>query len=136
MLEAHFVTFVSPGTFVHEETTRPIDRWDINAALKMAREIKERHSATPFAFRFSTRRREDSDLDSRVVKQSGRYYLGGTVLTLDEIKARNDPKDAVLISNMECNKWGRVIENCNSWKVTQPLEDDDTVLDFTPVLAD
>ncbi len=131
MLKQHFVTFFSPGTFVHEETTKEIAQWDVNAAIEMARTIIERHSATPFAFQFSTRGREDHELDSREVDRSGRYYLGGVVLSLSEVKARNNQKDRILIANMEGNGWDRVVENHNSWQTTQPLEDDDTVLPFS-----
>lgn len=28
-MEAHFVTFFSPGTFVAEDTTKPIDSWNL-----------------------------------------------------------------------------------------------------------
>ena len=31
---------------------------------------------------------------------------------------------------MECNGYARIIVNTNSWKVTQPLRDDDVVLDW------
>jgi hypothetical protein len=58
------------------------------------------------------------------------YYLGGTVETLEEVKARATDKERILISNMEINKWDRVITNTNSWKWTQPLEPDDIVLDW------
>lgn len=133
MLEQHFVTFLSPGTFVHEETTKKIAGWNVQAALALVASIHERHGATPFAFQFSTRRREDEELDSKVVATSSRYYLGGTVLTLQEVQARNDPGDRILISNMQYNKWDRVIENHNSWKVVQPLGADDIVLDFQRV---
>src|SRR5688572_12971577 len=116
-----FVTFLSPGTFVHEETTKPIDSWDVGKATAMARDIKERHSATPFAFQFSTRERGPEDLDSKVTKTSGRYYLGGKIETLAEIEARNDPDEQILISNMRGNDWHRVIVNTNSWKIVQPF---------------
>jgi hypothetical protein len=130
MLEQHFVTFFSPGTFVHEQTTKPIESWDVDKAVNMARGITERYNATPFGFRFSTRRREDHELDSRVVSRSGLYFLGGTVLTLEQVKARNDSADRTLIANMEGNGWDRIVENCNSWKVVQPLMADDTVREF------
>ncbi len=74
-MKKHFVTFLSPGTFVHEETTNPIDSWDVEKACNMAHKIVERHASRPFAFQFSTRERKDDELDSRVVKESGRYFL-------------------------------------------------------------
>lgn len=131
-MKKEFVTFYSPGTFFSEETTKPIDSWDIDAAKKMASEIVERHSATPFGFRFITRERKDDELDSKVVSRSGMYYLGGDVLTLQQVIDRNDPNDRILIGNMKCNRYDRVIENRNSWKIVMPLNDDDVVLDFTP----
>jgi len=134
-MKQHFVTFLSPGTFVHEETTKPIASWDVELAKQMAHKVKERHGATPFAFFFSTRARGIADLDSRVVKQSGRYFLGGKVETLAEVEARNDPKEEILRFNMRVNKWHRIVINTNSWRVTQPLEADDVVLDWTPAPA-
>lgn len=131
-MEKHFVTFFSPGTFVHEETTKPIDSWDVETANDMAKGIKERHGATPFAFQFSTRARADDELDSRTVERSPTYYLGGTVLSLQDVKDRGDPKDRILISNMEGNGWDHVIENRNSWKIVQPLNKDDVVLEGWP----
>lgn len=127
-MKKHFVTFLSPGTFVHEETTEPIDSWDIGEAIKRSRSIKERYNAKPFAFQFSTRARTDKDLDSKEVKRSGRYYLGGRVLTLAQVK-KEMPNEKILIGNMECNKWHNIVINTNSWKVTQPLYADDLVLD-------
>lgn len=132
MMQRHFVTFFSPGTFVSEQTTQPIDEWDVDKATVMARQVVERHNATPYAFQFSTRRRKDSALDSTVVARSGRYFLGGTVLTLDDVKRRNRSEDRILISNMESNGCERVIETCNSWKTVQVLKADDTVLEFAP----
>ena len=131
-MEKHFVLFSSPGTFVHEETQKPIDSWDVEKAKKMADDISERYGATPFAFQFVTRAREENELDSKEVKRSGRYYLGGKVETLEQVKQRNSPDERILRSNMEGNGWNRIITNTNSWKVTQPLEDDDVVLDYTP----
>ena len=80
-MKKHFVTFLSPGTFVAEESTKPIDSWDVDKAVKMARSIKERHNARPYGFQFSTRERGPDDLDSKVTKQSGVYWLGGKVET-------------------------------------------------------
>jgi len=129
-MKQHFVTFLSPGTIFFEETSKPIDSWNIEEAKKMARDIKERHGATPFAFYFTTRARTEKELDSKQVKKSFKYYLGGKVETLAEVKARNLPDERILLSNMECNGWDRIVTNTNSWKVTQPLFADDVVLDW------
>lgn len=129
-MEKHFVTFYSPGTFVAETTEKPIDSWDVEQAKEMARSIKERHAAVPYGFRFSMRSRGENDLDSKVTKRSQFYWLGGKVETLEEIKSRAGKDESILISNMECNKWDRIITNTNSWKWTQPLDETDVVLDW------
>jgi hypothetical protein len=129
---AHFATFLSPGTFVHEDTELPIESWDTAKASEMANSIQERYAATPFAFYFTTRGRGPTDLDSKELKRSGRYYLGGKIETIDEVRKRADPNERILLQNMECNGYDRIITNTNSWKVTQPFEKDDTLLQWTP----
>lgn len=131
-MEAHFVTFFSPGTFLAESSTKPIDSWDVEVAKGMAREVKECYQAVPYGFQFSTRSRSDVDLDSKVTAKSQMYYLGGKVETLEEVKARatNSDSDRILVSNMEGNGWHKIITNTNSWRWTQPLEDGDVVLDW------
>lgn len=128
-MKKHFVTFLSPGTFVAEETTKPIDSWDVDTAVEMARSITERHNARPYGFQFSTRERGPDDLDSKVTKRSGTYFLGGKIETQDQIAARKNPKFDTLLANMRSNGWERVVTNTNSWKWTQPLQKDDQVLD-------
>lgn len=54
-MEKHFVIFYSPGTFVHETTEKEIAAWNTQAAMDMARGIKERYGATPYGFQFITR---------------------------------------------------------------------------------
>ena len=129
-MEKHFVTFFSPGTFVAEQTERPIEAWDVEAAKELARGIKERLNALPYGFRFSTRTRNDDDLDSQVTAQSAMYFLGGKVETLAEVKARATEKDRILVSNMEGNGYDRIITNDNSWRWTGPLGKDDVVLEW------
>lgn len=129
---AHFVTFFSPGTFVAETSTRPIEEWNTELACEMAHEITERYNATPYGFRFHTRERGPNDLDSEQTQQSAIYYLGGKIETLAEIEARDDPSEKVLLSNMKTNGYDRVLVNTNSWKWTAPLEPGDIVLDWTP----
>lgn len=131
-MQQHFVSFLSPGSFVSEETVKPIDSWDVDQAVQMARTIVERHGAKPYGFRFITRSRGPDDLDSRETARSGIYYLGGTVETYEQVCARNDPKEEILRSNMRSNSWDRIVTNNNSWKFTAPLYVDDVVLDFVP----
>lgn len=129
-MQKHFVEFLSPGTFCAESTVLEIESWDVEKACGMARDIVERHGSRPYGFRFLTKSRGTDDLDSKQTASSGTYYLGGKIETLDEIRARNNPDDNILIGNMVSNRWDRVIVNTNSWKWTQPLRDDDVVLDF------
>lgn len=128
-MEKHFVTFYSPGTFVSETTERSIDSWDVATAIEMARAVTERHGATPYGFRFTTRGRADDELDSRVIAKSNFYYLGGRIETLADVEARNDPKERILRENMRGNGWDRIIINDNSWRFTAGLNPDDVVLD-------
>ena len=131
-MEKHFVTFLSPGTLVHEERTLPIESWSVIEASEMAHNIVERYSATPFGFQFSTRSRADNELDSKITATSSIFYLGGDVATLEEIEARNAPDEAILRDNMRSNDIKRVIVNRNSWKSTHILRDDDVVLNWIP----
>ena len=131
MMKQHFVEFYSPGTFVAEQSTRPIDAWNVDTAIEMARSIKERHGAVPYGFRFITRGREDNELDSRIIDKSGLYYLGGRVETVEDVRQRDDPKEKILLSNMERNGFDRIVINENSGRWTQPLHETDTVLDVS-----
>jgi hypothetical protein len=124
----HFVTFFSPGTFVAEHTTKPVDEWDVPTAQRMAAEVKERHGAVPYAFQFTTRERGEADLDSHETGRSGMYYIGGRILTIEEVRAAADPADRILLRNMECNGWDRVWQTTTGWAWTQPLKDGDVVL--------
>lgn len=137
-MEKKFVTFLSPGTFFSEESTRPIDAWDVDTAVAMARDVNERYGAVPYGFYFSTRSRGADDLDSKVTATSNLYYLGGRIETKAEVFARNDPKENILRSNMEGNGYDRIIINENSWRFTAGLRDTDVVLDVdlkAPVAA-
>ncbi len=127
----HFVTFLSPGSFVAEQRERPIESWDVDAAVAMAHEIVERHNARPYGFHFTTRGRNASDLDSKEIARSGTYWLGGKIETLAEVEARATEDDRTLLANMRSNGYDRIITNTNSWRWTQPLTERDTLLDVT-----
>ncbi len=127
-MKKNYVTFYSPGSFVSESTTKDIDSWEVSEAESMAETIKERYGSKPYGFKFATRSRSNAELDSKVTATSPMYYLGGDVLTLEDVKARNDPDDRILISNMEINGYDKIIVNNNSWKFTAPLNEGDIVL--------
>lgn len=128
-MEQHFVTFYSPGTFAAEATTKPVDAWAVPLALEMMADIKERHGATPYGFRFSTRCRADDELDSKVIATGPMHYVNVKVETLAEIEARNDPKEEILRSNMRRNGYDRVATTTTGWKWTQPLREDDVIVE-------
>jgi len=134
----NFVRFMSPGTLFHEETSKPINEWSTLDAVKMASEIVERYNSRPFAFVFETYTTSDPipdgnggtlEVKPKLIKKSGRHFLGGEVLTEEKLKQRDPEGTEILRSNMRCNGWNHVIENTNSFKVTQPFEKDDCIVD-------
>jgi hypothetical protein len=120
---------ISP--FLHHEPVAGTDRTFEQITGIEAGTIIERYSAVPFCFRFSTRSREEDELDSRETAHSPMYYLGGQITTIEEVRQRADPSERILLSNMECNGYDRVVVNTNSWKWTAPLEPGDVVLSWT-----
>jgi hypothetical protein len=128
VIQKHFVTFYSPGTFFAETSERPIESWDVAKAQRMARRVKERYGARPYAFRFTTRSRGPNDLDSKETAQSQLYYINCKVETLAEIEKRADPREEILLSNMRGNGWDRIVRTTRGWGWTQPLGKDDVVL--------
>jgi len=128
-MEKHYVVFYSPGTFFTEESSVEIDSWDVTKAIELSKGINERYNAKPFGFRFVTRSRSETELDSKETASSNMYYLGGRIETKAEVFARNDPKEEILRSNMENNNIDRLIINDNSWRYTGAFNDGDILLE-------
>lgn len=128
-MKRHFVTFFSPGTFFAEQSEFPIDSWDVEEAKEMSKSVKERHGAAPYGFCFSTRERGPDDLDSQVTESSNMYYINCKVETLAELIVRNDPREAILRSNMEGNGWDKIVTTTKGFRWTQPLKEGDVVLE-------
>lgn len=122
MKTKHFVSFFSPGTFVSETSDREVSSWDVNEAVRLSKSITERHGAKPYGFRFKTVKLVDDGWNKETSATSGMYYLGGKVLSLQNVIDRNDPKNSILISNMKNNDYPYVIENTNSYKITLPFD--------------
>lgn len=134
----HFVTFLSPGTFVSEQTTKPIDAWDPVQAVAMSEKIVERHGAKPYGFYFTTCLVADPisdgeggtlDVQGKEVERSGTYYLGGKVESFDEVMARNDPDEVTMQRNMEWNDIQYVCVTTNGWKHRGRFDEKDVVVD-------
>jgi len=132
-MKQNYVTFYSPGTLVPESSREKIAKWDVKKALKMSEKIKERHNATPYGFQFSTDARKKKDLNSKTIKKSKFYIMGGKILTLKQVNDRNDPNEEILRSNMRINNIAKIIENTNSFKVCLPYDEKEHIyLDYTP----
>ena len=128
-MQKHYVTFLSPGIFVAEDTTKEVPSWDIEAAKAMASSINERYGAKPYAFYFTTRSREEEDFEPKCTETSPTYYLPHCkVETIDDVRKRADPNERILLRNMEINDWSRIVTTTEGWKWTQPLHDSDIVL--------
>lgn len=129
-MQKHYVNFYSPGSFIAEVNQVPIDRWDVDQAVELARRIKQRHGATPYGFNFTTREVNDSGRSVEINRSAGMYYLGGRVETYEMILVRNDPSEEILRWNMKMNNISRILVNTNSYKSTHELRDSDIVLDY------
>ena len=127
-IQKHFIRFVSPGTFVHEETEKEIDSWDVEKAKEMCKNIIERHNSHPFAFQFITKGRGENEFDSRVIAESGFYYINGIVKTLQEIENEQKPENETLLWNMCVNNWYRIVETRTPWKWTSVFNENDQIV--------
>ena len=123
-----FVRFYSPGTLFSETREIEVAAWDTAKAIELSKDITERHGAKPYGFSFYTKVRGDNDFDSHTESESGMYYINGVIETLEDVIARNDPGDEILISNMKGNGWGRVVTTSNGYRATHPFRDVDQVV--------
>lgn len=127
-MRKHFVTFFSPGTIVAEQTTKEIDGWNVDEAVRMSETIVERYGSVPYGFRFTTRERNEDEWSSRVVEKSGMYYINCVVNTLEELESINNPDDQVLVENMKTNGYNKVATTKKGFKWSWYLHEDDVVL--------
>jgi hypothetical protein len=134
----NFVVFESAGTLFHETSEKPIKYWNTKTAVRMSQKVVERYGARPFAFHFQERIVSD-DIDDgaggrlkvlpKTVKASRRHFIGGKIETIAEVEERGDPKESILLSNMKCNGWDKIWTSTEGWKVCQPFQKGDVMVD-------
>ena len=112
-----YARFFAPGSFVANDWTRPVEQAD-PYAVKWPDD----------AYAFTLHEREDVvDGETRYEgkpRQIGPtyYHPDSKVETLDEVR-RNPKAGTVLVSNMECNGWDRIVwSRWGNWP--QPYEPD------------
>jgi hypothetical protein len=140
-MRTHRVTFLSPGTLFSEQSDREIAGWDTHAAAQMAGEITERYGAKPYGFYFTeyvtappVPDGEGGTLEvrPREVQRSAMFYLGGEVLTWEQVQEREAAEPGkwdICLRNMRGNDEPLVIENRNSWRFTGAFDAEDAVVD-------
>lgn len=113
---------------VAETTRQEVASWNVDKALKMSEEIKERHGARPYGFRFTTMKRGLRDFEPKEIARSGMYYVNCKVQTLEEIEKTHNPAESTLLQNMKTNGWDKIVIAKSGWAWSQPLRDTDIVL--------
>lgn len=119
----HIVEYLLPGFMWPEETIRELPERSVKAAVKKAPER---------AFCFTLYDIEEAPYfgpDYKIVpvpkNKSGRYYLGGEIFTIDQVRVLYGD-DSILLSNMQNNDWDRIIRcNTGNW---QPFTESDTLI--------
>jgi len=115
-----FCTYYSPGTFFLEQSRFEIETRSVAACATRAKaDVKERHGAKPFAFRFT---------DGNGKSLSGLHYLTGKVIRLDEVP--DDKEHSIMRSNMFDPDRCVVVENTNSYKHVSHFSEGDVIVDW------
>lgn len=114
-----YVEFFMPGIMFPNTTIREVKDRNANALLVPPGVYKFVY----FDMREITYLGDVYTSDKRL-NVSGNYYIGGTVHTLDDIP--NTEQYRILLDNMRCNHWDRMIEcSTGNW---QPFNAGDIVI--------
>jgi len=125
-MRKHYVDFLSPGTFVSEESSAPIEDWDTHKAAQMATHILERYGARPYAFRFRTMLTRDPlpdgegglfQVQPKEVAKSGLHFICGEVIRYDDIPD-DDKARRILKANMRNTDCALAVETRNGYRHT------------------
>lgn len=98
-----FVKFWFQGAFFDEDSNKQVNARDIGAL-----DIPARAYALEF---YDIRVTTDNGvvLKSAPLNKSPRFFVGGRVMTYDEVVAE-EPDSPILIDNMRINRWAHVIK--------------------------
>lgn len=115
----HYVEFCFPGSLMSETSTKEVG--DRNAPVE----------APQGAFGYRYFSREEVEMEGEVLigkaKDRSPMTYFGEVFTLDQVKALEPAKNySILVSNMQCNKWDRVVRTVRG--NFQPLHEGDRVI--------
>ncbi len=132
-----FAEYFSPGTMFAETSTRALDKGSVKEAISLSKKVSERHGATPYAFDIVTKLVADPIDDGqggtmkvfpKEIGRKGRYYLGGEVITYDQVIAR-EGAGSIWAMNMRGNRDPVSVQNTNSYKSTQIFREQDVIVD-------
>ncbi len=118
------VEYVYPGIIVSESSSKQMSQRDPREAVIMAPE-------SSYAFRFyEVTKALDLGADFKVTpvarNHSAWHYIDGQIFTVADVEARQDPSDEILISNMKCNGYDRVVKcRTGNWV---PMSEGDVVV--------
>ena len=144
-MKKYKVIFYSPGTFLSESSSYPIDSWDIVKAIELSEKVLERYNSKPYGFVFETILVLDDVTDGeggilkdtpKSVDRSGVHFMGGYLETYDDVVARNDSKENILRDNMMYNEHWIICINTNSYRSTLPFNEKDCIVDARGVVIE
>jgi hypothetical protein len=116
MKTVHFVRFYFPGSFVSETSEREIESRDAPVDMPPR--------AYGYAFFDKTLAMNGKEMLWGPERNTSGITYRGEVYDLERVK-REMPSERILISNMECNGYKRVVV---TQRGTFPLNDDDKVV--------
>ncbi len=115
----YYVEYSFPGSFFSNYETKEMEHCSVLA--------EEKAPDGSYAFKFFTvEESEDGSLTGHRKPVGGIYYLSGArTYTLPELKA-SFPNEEILIGNMECNNWKKLVKT--KLGNYQPFNKEDVIL--------
>lgn len=119
----HKVEYLMPGLLVSESITLDLSERSVKEAVDLA--PKNAFCFTFFDVPDAPDLGEEFTVTPKPQNRSGRYYLGGEVLTLKDVREHYGAY-SILLSNMRGNEWDAVIK-CRTGNF-QPFTSEDVIV--------